>query len=86
MSIFKRQAIIKLTEKSKDKRSISIKGNPGDVESTCRPISVLNIYYKIIMKVLATRWKNILRKMYSSEQTAYVKKGFLGKITVWFLP
>ena len=55
MSIFKRQAIIKLTEKSKDKRSISIKGNPGDVESTCRPISVLNIYYKIIMKVLATR-------------------------------
>ena len=22
--------------------------------------------------------------MYSSEQTAYVKKGFLGKITVWF--
>ena len=58
-----RQAVIKLIEKKdKDKRFIK----------NWRPISLLNVDYKIISKVFALRVKNVLSDLISSQQTAYV--------------
>lgn len=48
------------------KQEILIK--PGDY----RPISLCNITYKVITKILATRLKTILHKIISPWQTAYV--------------
>ena len=58
-----RQAVIKLTEKKdRDKRFIK----------NWRPISLLNVDYKVISKVFALRLKNVLSDLISSQQTAYV--------------
>ena len=58
-----RQAVIKLIKKKdKDKRFIK----------NWRPISLLNVDYKIISKVFALRVKNVLSDLISSQQTAYV--------------
>ena len=58
-----RQAVIKLLEKEdKDKRLIS----------NWRPISLLNVDYKIISKIFASRLKKVLPNLISSQQTAYV--------------
>ena len=66
----KRQAVIKLIEKKdRDKRFIK----------NWRPISLLNIDYKIISKLFATRLKDVLPSLISSEQTAYVAKRFIGE-------
>ena len=65
-----RQAVIKLIEKKdRDKRFIK----------NWRPISLLNIDYKIISKLFATRLKDVLLSLISSEQTAYVAKRFIGE-------
>ena len=70
LSVSQRQAIIKLVEKKdRDKREIK----------NWRPISLLNVDYKIISKVLANRLKDILPKLISFEQTAYVKNRFIGE-------
>ena len=58
-----RQAVIKLIEKKdEDKRFIK----------NCRPISLLNVDYKIIPKVFSARLKKVLPLLISSQQTAYV--------------
>ena len=58
-----RQAVIKLIEKKdKDKRFIK----------NWRPISLLNVDYKIISKVFSARLKKVLPLLISSQQTAYV--------------
>ena len=58
-----RQAVIKLLEKEdKDKRLIS----------NWRPISLLNVDYKIISKIFASRLKKVLPNLISSQKTAYV--------------
>ena len=44
-----------------------------------RPISLLNFDYKIVTKALAARLKDILPKIISSEQSAYVKNRFIGE-------
>ena len=63
LSTFQRQAVIKLIEKKeRDKRFIKI----------WHPISLLNVDYKIIAKVLATRLKETLFKIMSFLQMAYV--------------
>ena len=65
-----RQAVIRLIEKKeKDKRFIK----------NWRPISILNVDYKIIAKALATRLKETLLKLISFQQTAYVKNRFIGE-------
>ena len=57
------QAVIKLIEKKdKDKRFIK----------NWRPISLLNVDYKIISKVFALRVNSLLSDFISSQQTAYV--------------
>ena len=69
-SISQRQAIIKLIEKKdRDKRFIK----------NWRPISLLNVDYKIASKALAERLKKVLPTLISNEQTAYVKDRFIGE-------
>ena len=64
------QAVIKLIEK-KERDKWFIKN--------WRPISLLNIDYKIIAKALATRLKETLPKLISFQQTACVKDRFIGE-------
>ena len=60
LSTSQRQAIIKLIEKKdKDKRFIK----------NWRPISLLNLDYKIISKALASRVKKVPPNLISSQQT-----------------
>ena len=70
LSTSQRQAVIKLIEKKdKDKRFIK----------NWRPISLLNVDYKIISKALASRLKKIMPNLISSQQTAYVANRFIGE-------
>ena len=65
-----RQAVIKLIEKKdKDKRFIK----------NWRPISLLNVDYKIISKALTSRLKKVLPDLISLQQTAYVGNRFIGE-------
>ena len=68
LSTSQHQAVIKLIEKKeRDKRFIK----------NWRPISILNVDYKIIAKTLATRLKETVPKLISFQQTAYVKNRFI---------
>ena len=58
-----------MKKKDRDKRFIK----------NWRPISLLNIDYKIISKLFATRLKDVLPSLISSEQTAYVAERFIGE-------
>ena len=70
LSTSQRQAVIKLIEKKdKDKRFIK----------NWRPISLLNVDYKIISKALASRLKKKLPNLISPQQTAYVENRFIGE-------
>ena len=70
LSTSQRQAVIKLIEKKdKDKRFIK----------NWRPISLLNVEYKIISKALASRLKKVLPNLISPQQTAYVENRFIGE-------
>ena len=70
LSTLQRQAIIKLIEKKdKDKRFIK----------NWRPISLLNVDYKIISKALASRVNKVLPNLISPQQTAYVENRFIGE-------
>ena len=69
-SVSQKQAMIKLIEKKdKDKRFIK----------NWRPISLLNVDVKIVSKALASRLKEILPSLVSSEQTAYVKNRIISE-------
>ena len=62
-----RQAVIKLLEKKdKDKHLIS----------SWRPIS-LNVDYKNILKIFASRLKKVLPNLISSQQISYVAQQFI---------
>ena len=69
-STSQRQAVINLIEKKE--RDIQFIKN-------WRPISLLNVDYKIVAKALATRLKETLPKLISFQQTAYVKNRFIGE-------
>ena len=44
-----------------------------------RPISLLNVDLKLFSKAFASRLKPVLPSIISSEQTAYIKKPFIGE-------
>ena len=44
-----------------------------------RPISLLNVDLKILSKAFASRLKTVLPSIISSEQTAYIKKQYIGE-------
>ena len=70
LSVSQRQAIIKLMEKKdRDKRYIK----------NWRPISLLNVDYKIFSKALAKKLIDVIPKIVSGEQTTYVKNRFIGE-------
>ena len=70
LSSSQRQAVIKLIEKkNKDKRFIK----------NLRPISLLNVDYKIISKALASRLKKVLPNLISPQQMGYVENRFVGE-------
>ena len=44
-----------------------------------RPVSLLNVDYKTVLKALAARLKDILPKVISSDQSACVTNRFIGE-------
>ena len=69
MSFSQRLAIMTLIHKKGDKKLLK----------NYRPISLTNIDYKIIAFVFAKRLQNILDRLISKSQTAYIKGRFIGE-------
>ena len=70
LSISQRQGIITLIPKP---------NNDTTLLDNLRPISLLNIDYKILTKVIAKRLEKFLPKIINPDQTGYVKNRFIGK-------
>ena len=69
ISFLQMQAVIKLIEKEdRDKRYVKI----------WRPISLLNVDTKILSKAISKKLKVALPKLFSPQQTAYLKNRFIG--------
>jgi len=70
LSITQRRGIISLIpKKTKDKTLLE----------NLRPVSLLNIDYKILTKTIAKRLEKVLPKIINSDQTGYVKGRFIGE-------
>ena len=68
MSVSQKQGVLSLLYK---------KGNPENIENW-RPITLLNIDYKIATRILAKRVQNILPKIINMDQQGYIKNRFIG--------
>ena len=64
------QAVITLVEKKDSDRTLL---------KNWRPISLLNVDYKIMSKVIAFRLKKVLSKLIHTDQTAYVQGRYIGE-------
>ena len=70
LSISQKRGIISLIpKKNKDKTLLE----------NLRPISLLNVDYKIMTKSIAKRLEKALPKMINSDQTGYIKGRFIGE-------
>ena len=70
LSISQRRGIISLIpKKSKDKTILE----------NLRPISLLNVDYKILTKVIAKRIEKVLPTLINPDQTGYVKGRYIGE-------
>ena len=70
LSISQRPGIISLIpKKSKDKTILE----------NLRPISLLNVDYKILTKVITKRIENVLPTLINPDQTGYVKGRYIGE-------
>ena len=72
LSISRRQSIITCIPKP---------GKPRDVLKNWRPISLLNLDYKILSTILANRVKKHLKVIISDSQKGYVKGRYIGECT-----
>ena len=70
MSISNRQGILTLIPK-KDKNSLLVKN--------LRPISLLNLDYKLIAKCIANRIKPVLSNIIPADQTGFLKTDYIGE-------
>ena len=70
MSNTQKQAVITLIEK---------KGKDRCFIENWRPISLLNVYAKIMSKMIATRRKNVLPNFIHHNQSGYVKDRYIGE-------
>ena len=50
-----------------------------------RPISLLNTYYKILAKILATRLQKVLPAIIHGDQTGFLKNRYIGENIRLFL-
>ena len=56
------------------------KDDPSLLElSNCRPITLLNVDYKIASKAIASRIKNVLPTLIHSDQSGFMKDRFIGQ-------
>ena len=70
LSISQRRGMISLiSKKNKDKTILE----------NLRPISLLNVDYKILTKVLSKRLEKVLPKLINPDQTGYVKGRYIGE-------
>lgn len=70
LSISQRRGIISLVpKKSKDKTILE----------NLRPISLLNVDYKILTKVIAKRIEKVLPALINPDQTGYIKDRYIGE-------
>ena len=58
---------------------ISKKNKDKTLLENLRPISPLNVDYKILTKVIAKRLEKVLPKIINSDQTGYIKGRFIGE-------
>jgi len=58
---------------------ISKSGKDLELLTNWRPISLLNIDYKIATKAVANRMKKIINKIISSNQTGFIKGRYIGE-------
>ena len=65
----KRSITILLPKKNKDRNKVS----------SLRPISLLNVLYKLITKMLATRMRCVIEKLINPDQTGFIKGRYIGE-------
>ena len=70
LSISQRRGIITL---------ISKPNNDTTLLDNLRPISLVNIDYKILTKIIAKRLEKVLPKIINPDQTGYVKNQYIGE-------
>ena len=70
MNITQRQGVIKVIPKKKKDRSYF---------ENWRPLTLLNIDYKIVIKTIAHRISKVLPKLIDEDQTAYVNGRYIGQ-------
>ena len=54
-------------------------GKPNDSVKGWRPISLLNVDFKILSAAIANRLKIVMHELISPEQTAYIPGRFIGE-------
>lgn len=67
------------TEKHFSSHFIPKKNKDKTILENLRPISLLNVDYKILTKVLAKRLEKVLPKLINADQTGYVKGRYIGE-------
>jgi len=70
LSISQRQGVITLVPKKKQKK---------EYLENWRPITLLNVDYKIATKAIAKRMENVLQNIINPNQTGYVKGRYIGE-------
>ena len=67
--VFKSSITILLPKKNKDRTKVS----------SLRPISLLNVLYKILTKALATRIGRFIKQIINPDQTGFIKGRYIGE-------